>query len=435
MSQQPVSSRAAAAFILQAVLQHSRSLSAVLPEYQQKLTPSDRAWVQAVCFDVLRELPRYEWLIKQLVDKPLKSKVRIVHYLLMVGLSQLRTLSTPEHAALSETVNAASQVKQKGLKGLVNAVLRSYLRQKSGLETQLAQQVTLADCFPRWLRERIECAWPEQSQAIFNASQQRPPLWLRVNAQAFNTTDYLALLTEQGIEAHAHPQRPYALMLEQPLDVRKLPHFDAGAVSVQDISAQWAGHYLQAEPGMLVLDACAAPGGKSALLLEQSPGIELHALELEESRIPRMHENFTRLNLNVKVMQGDAANPEPWWPGQLYDRILLDAPCSATGILRRQPDIRWHRRETDIATLVNLQQSILRAQWQLLKPGGILVYATCSVLPEENEQQIQQFLATTTDAQRAEPLAHAGLQILPGTEQSSQGDGFYYAVLTKRVIT
>ncbi|RUO44417.1 16S rRNA (cytosine(967)-C(5))-methyltransferase [Aliidiomarina taiwanensis] len=429
-----MSSRAAAASILQAVLQHGRSLSAVLPEYQQQLSPADRAWVQAVCFDVLRELPRYEWLIKQLVDKPLKSKVRIIHYLLMVGLSQLRTLNTPEHAALSETVNATSRLRQKGLKGLVNAVLRNYLRQREALETQLAQQVPLAHCFPRWLRDRIETAWPEQSQAIFTASQQRPPLWLRVNAQAFTTEEYLALLAEQGIEAHAHAQRPYALMLEQPLDVRTLPHFETGAVSVQDISAQWAGYYLQAEPGMLVLDACAAPGGKSALLLEQTPGIELHALELEERRIPRMHENFARLNLQVKVMQGDAAQPEPWWPGQLYDRILLDAPCSATGILRRQPDIRWHRRETDIASLVTLQQDILRAQWQLLKPGGILVYATCSILPEENEAQIQQFLATTPDAQRSEPLAQTGLQILPGTEQSSHGDGFYYAALTKRDI-
>src|SRR5690554_3252020 len=307
MSQQPMTSRAAAAFILQAVLQHGRSLSAVMPEFQQKLAPSDRAWVQAVCFDVLRELPRYEWLIQQLVDKPLKSKVRIVHYLLMVGLSQLRTLQTPEHAALSETVNAAARVKQKGLKGLVNAVLRSYLRQADGLEQQLKNKVPLAHCFPRWLRERIEAAWPDASHAIFTASQQQAPLWLRVNAMAYTAEEYAALLAEQGIKAHTHDKLPFALMLESSQDVRKLPHFDTGAVSVQDISAQWAGHYLQAEPGMLVLDACAAPGGKSALLLEQTPGIELHALELEVSRIPRMHENFARLKLDIKVMQGDAA--------------------------------------------------------------------------------------------------------------------------------
>ncbi|HLV48278.1 MAG TPA: 16S rRNA (cytosine(967)-C(5))-methyltransferase RsmB [Aliidiomarina sp.] len=431
MSTKPVSSRAVAAQVLQGVLQHGRSLSAVLPELQQNLAPADRAWVQAVCFDVLRELPRYEWLIKQLVDKPLKSKVRVIHYLIMVGLSQLRSLNTPEHAALSETVNAAPQLQQKALKGLVNAVLRNYLRQRETLETQLAQQVSLADCFPRWLRERIQLAWPEQSQAIFVASQQRPPLWLRVNAKQFSGAEYLKLLAQEDISAIQHPQLPQALKLEEALDVRKLPHFAEGAVSVQDISAQWAGHYLQAEAGMRVLDACAAPGGKSALLLEQTPGIELDALDFEERRLPRMHENFARLQLNATVIHGDAANPSDWWSGKAYDRILLDAPCSATGVIRRHPDIRWHRRESDMAPLVELQQSILMAQWQLLKPGGILVYATCSILPEENEQQIELFLTNTADAKRAEPLPEQGRQILPGTQAAESGDGFYYAVLQK----
>ncbi len=431
MSAKAGSSRAVAAQVLQNVLQHGRSLSAVLPELQQQLTPADRAWVQAVCFDILRELPRYEWLIKQLVDKPLKSKVRIVHYLIMVGLSQLRALNTPEHAALSETVNAASQVKQKALKGLVNAVLRNYLRQRDALEAQLAQQVSLADCFPRWLRERIQHAWPEQSDTIFAASQQQPPIWLRVNAKQFSGVKYLELLQQQDIAATQHPQLLQALKLKESLDVRKLPHFAEGAVSVQDISAQWAGHYVQAETGMLVLDACAAPGGKSALLLEQYPGIELHALDFEARRLPRMHENFARLQVSATVIHGDAANPSSWWSGVEYDRILLDAPCSATGIMRRQPDIRWHRRESDLASLVDLQQRILTAQWQLLKPGGILVYATCSILPEENEQQIVQFLTTTKDAKRTAPLAEQSRQILPGSPDSEDGDGFYYAVLQK----
>ncbi|MCO4321298.1 16S rRNA (cytosine(967)-C(5))-methyltransferase RsmB [Aliidiomarina quisquiliarum] len=431
MSAKAASSRAVAAQVLQNVLQHGRSLSAVLPELQQQLAPADRAWVQAVCFDVMRELPRYEWLIQQLVDKPLKSKVRIVHYLIMVGLSQLRTLNTPEHAALSETVNAASQVRQKALKGLINGVLRNYLRHRDALESQLSQQVPLADCFPRWMRERIQQAWPKQSDAIFNASQQRPPLWLRVNAKQFSGAEYLQLLSEQNITATVHPQLTQALKLSESLDVRTLPHFAEGAVSVQDISAQWAGYYLQTQPGMRVLDACAAPGGKSALLLEQTAGIELDALDFEESRIPRMIENFARLQLTANVIQGDAANPSDWWSGIAYDRILLDAPCSATGIMRRQPDIRWHRRESDIGPLVELQQQILTAQWQLLKPGGILVYATCSILPEENEQQIVNFLANTSDAKRADPLVEQGRQILPGDPTGEDGDGFYYAVLQK----
>lgn len=430
MNKPTYSSRAVAAQILQHVLQHGRSLASCLPEWQNKLAPADRAWVQAVCFEVLRELPRYEWLIKQLVDKPLKNKVRCVHYLLMVGLAQLRALQTPEHAALSETVNAVSLLRHSALKGLVNAVLRTYLRQQTSLEAALAQHISLADCFPRWLRERIQAAWPDQADAIFTASQQQAPLWLRVNAQQYSATEYLDLLTQAGITATTHPVLPYALKLDKSLDVRTLPHFAQGAISVQDISAQWAGYYLQVETGMRVLDACAAPGGKSALLLEQQPHIHLDALDIEEQRIPRMVENFTRLQLNANVLQGNAATPESWWSGELYDRILLDAPCSATGVMRRQPDIRWHRRDSDLATLIALQQEILTALWPLLKPNGRLVYATCSILPEENEQQIATFLQQTKNAQRAAPLAIQGRQIFPGNIDEN-GDGFYYAVLHK----
>ncbi|WP_113906720.1 16S rRNA (cytosine(967)-C(5))-methyltransferase RsmB [Aliidiomarina celeris] len=423
--------RAAAAQALQQVLQQGRSLSSVLPSVQQKLSPADKGWVQAVCFEVLRELPRYEWLIQQLLEKPLKAKVRSIHYLLMVGLCQLRALRTPEHAALAETVEAALQLRQRALKGLVNGTLRTYLRQQDALEQQVLQQVSLPQCFPRWLRDRITNAWPEQAPDIFQQSQQKPPLWLRINSQHCSGSQYVALLEAAGISSECHAQLPFAVRLNTGTDITQLPRFHDGWVSVQDLSAQWASVYVQAQPGELVLDACAAPGGKTAALLEQTPNLRVHALDFDAGRLTRVHENLTRLQLNAEVMQGDAACPQDWFRGELYDRILLDAPCSATGVIRRHPDIRWLRRNEDIAALVALQARILDAQWSLLKEGGRLVYATCSILPDENHAQIHAFLARTPNARLMTNLPQitgGERQIFPGEDG---GDGFYYAVLQK----
>lgn len=425
--------RAAAARVLQDVLQHGRSLSSALPDAQQQLAAADKGWVQAVCFEVLRELPHYEWLIQQLLTKPLKTKVRSIHYLLMVGLCQLRALRTPVHAALAETVEASSVLRQRALKGLVNGSLRTYLRQQEALERDLLQRISLEDCFPRWLRERIQTAWPTQSHEILQQCQQKPPIWLRVNARHANAIRYQALLTEHGISAECHPLLPQALKLLEASDIRSLPNFAEGWVSVQDISAQWASYYLDTQPHEYVLDACAAPGGKTAAILEQCSDAKVDALDFDEHRLHRVHENLARLQLEAQVIHGDAAAPESWAPNQLYDRILLDAPCSATGVIRRHPDIRWLRRNEDIDTLVSLQRSILDAQWSLLKPGGRLVYATCSILPEENTQQIEAFIKRTPDA-LPEPLPTAKdgsfqRQILPGEDG---GDGFYYAVLSKK---
>ena len=442
-------SRAAAARILQQVLHNGRSLSQAIPNETasetERLTQSERAFAQAICYQVLRQLPAYEWLISQLIEKPLKSKVRIVHYILLVGLCQLRDMRVPAHAAIAETVEACTQVRQKNLKGMVNAVLRAYQRQQESLEKQLANQAALSPALlhghPSWLVKRLQNAYPDTWPAICAANNQPPPFWLRVNSQHYTSAEYLALLHAEGIAAELDSQLPHgfasehaAIRLLQGADVTQLPGFNKGHVSVQDRSAQFAAHLLKADAGMRVLDACAAPGGKTVHLLERYPDIQVTALDADASRLQRVHDNLARMQVSADVVCGDASQPMGWWNGQLFDRILLDAPCSATGVIRRHPDIKWLRRADDIDTLVALQQQILQAQWQLLKPGGQLLYATCSVLPEENKLQIQQFLATVDDAE-AVPIAGiadsaaTGWQLLPSAEG---GDGFYYFLLQKR---
>ncbi|RUO35542.1 16S rRNA (cytosine(967)-C(5))-methyltransferase [Aliidiomarina shirensis] len=439
-------SRAAAAKILQQVLQHGRSLSQAIPSETEHLEANTRAFTQAICYQVLRQLPSYEWLISQLIEKPLKTKVRIVHYLLLVGLCQLRDMRVPAHAAIAETVEACIALRQKNLKGMVNAVLRSYQRQQEALESQLtelsARTPALAFNHPGWLLKRLEKAYPDQWPAICEANNTAPPLWLRVNTKHHSPAEYLAKLEAEGIEAYADEFS--AIRLAQGMDVTQLPGFSEGHVSVQDRSAQFAAHILAAEPGMNVLDACAAPGGKTVHLLEHTTDLQVTALDFDASRLQRVHENLARMQVTANVICGDAAEPAEWWDGQLFDRILLDAPCSATGVIRRHPDIKWLRRADDIETLVELQGRILAAQWQLLKPGGRLLYATCSVLPEENILQIQSFLATVDDAEAiAIPIApqkpgskdgpesseNMGWQFLPAAES---GDGFFYFLLQKR---
>lgn len=429
-------SRAAAAKILQQVLQHGRSLSQAIPSETEHLEPNTRAFAQAICYQVLRHLPSYEWLISQLIEKPLKTKVRIVHYLLLVGLCQLRDMRVPAHAAIAETVEACASVRQKNLKGMVNAVLRSYQRQQEALEAQLsqlsAQTPALAFNHPGWLLKRLEAAYPQHWPAICEANNTAPPLWLRVNTQHHSPAEYLAKLAAEGIEAYADEFS--AIRLAQGMDVTQLPGFAEGHVSVQDRSAQFAAHLLAAEPGMKVLDACAAPGGKTVHLLERTADLQVTAIDADAGRLQRVHENLARMQVSANVICGDAADPDTWWDGELYDRILLDAPCSATGVIRRHPDIKWLRRADDINTLVELQQRILAAQWRLLKPGGRLLYATCSVLPEENMLQIQSFLATVSDAEtiaiaHVDNSANVGWQLLP---EPDGGDGFFYFLLQKR---
>lgn len=427
--------RAKAAQVLFQVVEQGQSLSAALPAAQQQIAAKDRALLQELCFGSLRWLSRLEAIASPLISRPLKGKHRPVHYLLLVGLYQLLYTRIPPHAALSETVNAVEPLKGHAFRGLLNGVLRNVQRNAESLQAQADQDEAARWGHPRWLLARLKRAYPEQYAAILDANNQRPPMWLRVNARHQSREAYLDRLAAAEIAIQALDDAGSGICLDAPCDVLKLPGFEQGDCSVQDAAAQQAARLLDPQPGDWVLDACAAPGGKTAHLLERQPALAgLVAVDADSGRLARVAENLQRLGLQAQLCHGDASQPDSWWTGGDFDRILLDAPCSATGVIRRHPDIKWLRREADIAELVQLQAKILDALWCKLKPGGTLLYATCSVLPDENREQIRAFLARTANAVLV-PL-HAednhqspGWQILPGDHQM---DGFYYAKIIKQ---
>ncbi len=434
--------RALAAKCCYAVIDQGRSLSDELPKQQDKLIGKDKGLLQEICYGVLRYLPELENDVRHLVQKPIKGKQRVFHFLLLVGVYQIRYMRIPDHAAVSETVAATKPLKNGHMKGLVNAVLRGFLRTLEA-ESKLANKKdnNLPDPIkynhPGWFIKKVQHGYPEQWQAILNANQQRPPMWLRVNQQHYTSEQYQAMLVEAEIEIANVDVNSQAIELSKPLDVAKLPGFDQGWVSVQDGAAQQAARLLDCQPNDVVLDCCAAPGGKTCHIIEQTPDIaSMTAIDIEEARLTRVHENLARLNLKAKVIAADAASQD-WWSGEQFDRILLDAPCSGTGVIRRHPDIKWLRKADDIDKLVILQQQILANIWSLLKPGGTLLYATCSVLPQENSQQISNFIEQNPDAQLIAINGNnldtdenaIGWQLLPDDENM---DGFYYAKLLKQ---
>ncbi|WP_109078644.1 16S rRNA (cytosine(967)-C(5))-methyltransferase RsmB [Aggregatibacter kilianii] len=435
-----LSARTAAVQILFQVLEQNKSLSALLPDAQTYIKPQDLPLLQEVCFGVCRVLPRLEQIIVQLVDKPLRGKKRIVHCLLLVGLYQILYTRIPAYAAVDEVVNTAKELKLQSFQGLVNAVLRRFLREQEAILTKVDKH--WQTLHPDWFVNKLKKVYPNWRE-IVDANNQKPPMWLRVNTQKNSLETYRTLLTAQQMDTQvtSHPQ---ALGLTQPTAVQHLPLFAEGGVSVQDLHAQWAALLLQPQNGELILDACAAPGGKTTHILELAPQADVIALDVEESRLVRVNENLARMRQQATVVCGDAANPQEWLAklnksAVRFDRILLDAPCSATGVIRRHPDIKWLRKEADIDQLVELQGQILQALWRYLKPNGVLLYATCSVLAEENSLQIERFLQNTPDAQLAAlnlPSAvlarnqsAVGFQFIP---QADGGDGFYYAKLVKR---
>ena len=407
--------RSMAAQAVEQVVEKGQSLSNVLPAMQQKVGDKDKALLQELCFGVLRSLSQLEWMIKQLMERPMTGKQRTVHYLIMVGLYQLLHTRIPAHAALAETVEGAVVIKRPQLKGLINEFSQSELR----------------FLHPSWLVKRIQNAYPQQWESILEANNQRPPMWLRVNRNHHTRDSWLALLAEAGLTGFAHPDYPDAVRLETPTSVLALPGFEQGWVTVQDASAQGCVRYLQPQNGEQILDLCCAPGGKTTHILEVAPEANVMAVDVDEKRLSRVYDNLKRLGMKATVKQGDGRYPQQWCGEQQFDRILLDAPCSATGVIRRHPDIKWLRRDRDIAELAQLQSEILDATWAHLKPGGTLVYATCSILPEENQQQIASFLARTPNAVLSETgtAEQPGLQNLPGAEE---GDGFFYAKLIKK---
>ncbi|MEE3653091.1 MULTISPECIES: 16S rRNA (cytosine(967)-C(5))-methyltransferase RsmB [unclassified Brenneria] len=421
--------RSIAAKVVGQVVDHGQSLSALLPAYQRDIADKDRALLQELCFGVLRVLPQLEWCIQQLMAKPLTGKQRPLHYLIMVGMYQLLYTRIPAHAALAETVEGAVAMKRPQLKGLINGVLRQFQRQQDEL-LQRAANTPTRYLHPSWLLTRIKKAYPEDWEKIVDANNQRPPMWLRVNRLHHTRDEYLALLARENIDAFPHADYPDAIRLSVPSAVDLLPGFAQGWVTVQDASAQGCVHWLSPQDGEQILDLCAAPGGKTTHILEAAPKSHVLAIDIDDSRLKRVKENLQRLQLHAEIKQGDGRYPATWRGDKVFDRILLDAPCSATGVIRRHPDIKWLRRDNDIAELALLQKEILDAIWPHLKIGGTLVYATCSIMPEENQRQIEDFLNRHADARLVDTGSKAkpGLQKLPSPDD---GDGFFYAKLVK----
>ncbi|WP_411705525.1 16S rRNA (cytosine(967)-C(5))-methyltransferase RsmB [Edaphovirga cremea] len=421
--------RSIAAKAIGQVLDQGQSLSTVLPGLQKSISDKDRALLQELCFGTLRVLPQLEWCIKQLMARPMTGKQRPLHYLLMIGLYQLIHTRIPAHAVLAETVEGAVALKRPQLKGLINGVLRQFQRQQEEL-LQRAVNTESRYLHPGWLVTRLKKAYPQQWEEILLANNQRPPMWLRVNRMHHTRDEYLALLEQAGIEAAPHAYYPDAVRLVVPCPVTALPGFEEGWATVQDASAQGCVEFLDPQNGQQILDLCAAPGGKTTHILEVAPKAHVLAIDIDEQRLTRVNENLQRLKLHAEVRVGDGREPATWAGDRMFDRILLDAPCSATGVIRRHPDIKWLRRDSDIAELAALQLEILDAIWPRLKNGGVMVYATCSILPEENSEQISAFLARHKDAQ----LVETGDKNQPGKQNlphADDGDGFFYAKLIK----
>ena len=419
--------RAIAAKIIDQVCRQGRSLSQALEDIPAS-AQKERPFIQEMCYGVLRDYFRLKSICDGLLSKPFKAKDGDVLALLLVGLYQLVAMRVPDHAAVSETVAATQDLKKAWARGLANGVLRTFLREKDQRIEQAQQSEVSRWAHPQWLIDAIRSAWPDHWQAVLSANNQRPPMTLRVNLSQNSRDSYLAKLTDEGFSAQRATYAHSALRLEQPMDVALLPGFAQGWVSVQDEAAQLAAGLLQLAAGQYVLDVCAAPGGKTGHILETAD-VDLVAVDIDAGRLEKVRQNLDRLGHTAKLIAGDACEPNSWWDSRKFDRILLDAPCSATGVIRRHPDIKILRRAEDIQSLVELQARILNAVWPLLKPGGILLYATCSVLPQAD----MEILTINSDWGRA---VSPGRQIFPGdgeTENDTVGmDGFYYACLKKR---
>jgi 16S rRNA (cytosine967-C5)-methyltransferase len=424
-----MSTRLLAARVLSQVLREGQSLNAALSPALGQVENRDRGLLQELWY------PQLQYLLGCLLKKPLKSREPELQALLLLGLYQLLHLRVPAYAVVAEAVTASHGLGKSWAAGLLNAVLRSFQRQRSTLLAELERDEASRTAHPPWLLRLLQSDWPDDWPALVVANNSRPTMGLRVNLARLSRRDYLERLVAAGVEAKPHPFACAGITLSQVCEVDKLPGFQEGLVSVQDPGAQLATDLLELRPGQRVLDSCAAPGGKTCHILEVEPKLNhLLALDADATRLDRVRENLRRLGLRAELALGDASLPVNWWDGQPYDRILLDAPCSSTGVIRRHPDIKVLREATDIAPLANRQYTLLEKLWPLLAHGGKLVYATCSLLKRENEFVIADFLASHPDA-REQPIdvlwgrrALHGRQVLTG---ESDMDGFFYACLAK----
>ncbi|QAU24704.1 16S rRNA (cytosine(967)-C(5))-methyltransferase RsmB [Dyella sp. M7H15-1] len=427
--------RALAAQALADIALRGMSLREAMEQKAPRLRdPRDRALLMALLSDGARWWLRFDTALDRLLDKPLRHKEPEVHALLVLGLVQLEVLQLQDYAAVAATVEAARALNRPRLAGLVNAILRRWQRERVDLLAALDAKVQTRYALPPWLVKAIATDWPEQHEAVLADSNREPPLMLRANRRRTMRDALIELLRAAGYTADSHPWLPDGIVLPHSSDVTRMPGFAEGLFAVQDGAAQVAAEVADVQGGQRVLDACAAPGGKACHLLERAD-IALTALEFDATRATRIRQNLDRLGLQADIRMGDAGAPADWWDGEPFDRILIDAPCSATGVLRRRPDVRLHRRASDIEALVVQQQRILAALWPLLAPGGRLVYITCSLLRAENEAVIEHFLAGRDDARvialqlPTGQAAAVGWQILPG---DGDLDGMYYAVLERR---
>jgi 16S rRNA (cytosine967-C5)-methyltransferase len=427
--------RLAAARALAAVLSGKASLNSSLPAQLDKVDERDRGLTQDLAFGTARWQPRLDLLAAQLLQKPFKAADADVQALLLIGLYQLFYTRIPAHAAIGETVGCADKLKKPWAKGLLNAVLRRAQREGEALLAGMERDPVVRTAHPRWLQKSLKAFWPEQWEAICAANNAHPPMILRVNRRHHSRDAYLALLAEAGIAASACQYSRDGIVLAEACDVRGLPGFAEGWVSVQDEAAQLSADLLELAPGQRVLDACCAPGGKTCHLLEAEAGLaHLVAIDLEAKRLTRVRENLDRLQLDAELIACDARETASWWDGKPFQRILLDAPCSATGVIRRHPDIKLTRQADDIPALAALQGELLDALWPTLEVGGMLLYATCSSLPTENTEVIGAFLARTPGARELDLATEAGLRQPHGRQllaQEGGHDGFYYAKLIK----
>lgn len=432
--------RAVAAEIVDAVASGGKSLDAAIAEFESGVVADDRSLLRMLCYGTLRNYWQLQSWIGQLVTRPLKKRDSVINALLAVGLYQLCDTRIPDHAAVSQTVEAARLLRRPKLAGLVNACLRRF--QREGLADKRGGDDESAWNHPQWLIDRLRHDWPGDAEAILEANNGRAPMWLRVNSSRLSAADYEDRLRSLDIEATPIDGIPDALRLAEPQAVQDLPGFGEGDASVQDAAAQIAARWLMQEMPARVLDACAAPGGKSGHILELGgEDLELVAIDSDAGRLERVRDNHARLGRDATIIVADASKPGEWWDGVQFDAILLDAPCSATGVIRRHPDIKLLRRDSDIGELGRLQADILVALWPLLRPGGRLLYVTCSVLSEENDEVVAAFLEANEDAVEDSMLPNnnirdvmrrkaCGYQVLPGTADC---DGFYYACLEKKV--
>lgn len=396
----------------------------------------DRGFCSELCYGFCRYYFVLDASLKKRLQKPLKRRDIDVEIILILGLYQIRFMRVSDHAAVNESVKLLRKIGKNWAKGLVNAVLRSYIRDNAeNPDLSLLAETEQANAYPEWVQKRLGSDWPKQTAKIFAAGNQQAPMVLRVDENKISQELVLQHLADQSMEARPHAIVKNAIVLLQPVAVDRLPGFAEGTLSVQDAAAQLAAQVLECQPGMRVLDACAAPGGKTLHILQSAPNLKVVALDKDAHRLQRVDENLNRGNTSAQVICADAVETEDWFDGEKFDRILLDAPCSASGIIRRHPDIRLLRKAGDVGSLVKQQWDLLNSLWPLLKEGGRMVYSTCSIFKDENEHQIERFVQSQDNCVE-QPLNEVqwgeirpyGRQILPGFDDM---DGFYYACLVK----